>query len=99
MIDRDEKLLRDLQDPKWSRFRDTAAQAARRIEDLKNDCRYWQDLWQKAATRLLQVDPDINSKSTTVVERFERLRQLEGNTEPRVIAEIKARKPDPWRDV
>lgn len=98
MTDRDDKLIQELKNPKWSRYRDVAAQAARRIEDLKNDCRYWQDLWERAATRLLQIDPDINSKSTTVVERFERLRHLEGNTEPRVIAEIKAQ-PNPWKDV
>lgn len=94
MTDRDDKLIQELKNPKWSRYRDVAAQAARRIEELDDDRRYWQSAWQIAANRLLEIDPEVNSKTTLV----DQIRKLEGDTEPRVIAEIKAQ-PNPWKDV
>ena len=41
-------------------------------------------------TRVLQIDPEVNSKSTTVVDR---LRKLEG------VMEEPKNKPNPWTDV
>lgn len=87
MTEQDEKLLKELRAAKWSRYRDVAAQAARRIEQLSEDRAYWQQLWQKASNRLLEIDPEADSKSTTVVDR---IRKLDGVMEPR--------QPDPWKD-
>lgn len=86
----DAKLLSDLRNPKWSRFKDTGALAANRIEALSHEVEYWKDLWQKAATRVLQIEPEVNSKSTTVVDR---IRKLEG------VVDEKKRNPNPWSDV
>lgn len=58
MTARDDKLIQELKNPKWSRYRDVAAQAARRIEELDDDRRYWQSAWQTAANRLREIDPE-----------------------------------------
>jgi hypothetical protein len=55
----DAKLLSDLRNPKWSRFKDTGALAASRIEALSHEAAYWKDLWKKAATRVLQLEPNV----------------------------------------
>ena len=74
MTEQDEKLLKELRAAKWSRYRDVAAQAARRIEQLSEDRAYWQQLWQRAANRLLDIDPEVNSKYTTMVDEKGALR-------------------------
>ena len=86
----DAGLLRDLRDPKWSRFKETGDAAARRIEDLRDERDYWKGMFEKAANRLLQIDPEVNIKSTTVLYR---LRKLEGSIEE------PKKKPNPWTDV
>jgi hypothetical protein len=87
----EERLLQDLRDPKWSRFKETGALAAHLIEELKNENRYWREMWEHTANRLLQIDPVVNSRNATVVER---IRRLEG-----VIENEKKRTPNPWTDV
>lgn len=74
---------------KWN-WQDELEALKKENASLRDERDYWKDLWEKAATRVLQIDPEVSSKSTTVVDR---LRKLEG-----VMDEPK-KKPNPWTDV
>lgn len=93
MID-DEKLLRDLLAPKWSRFKQTGQHAADRIADLKAQLDQWKSAAEQSYAALHAMrNMRVNDAQTDLADRMRRSEGSIDTPNPR-----RTKMPNPWND-